>query len=623
MTLISSSETATKAPLAVVIGPDSSQFRVVSVSPAIVQPGGAVTVTVRCQPTRAARFEALLRFYGGGVIEPLETVALEACGGSPKFSMSKSDIQFGSVSLDKPKFDTLVIRNAGTGSLEILEQSIVGRDAGVFTIVQHLCSSLDAGKSASLVVRFSPLRPEYAIAELRLSFLESGPGNRTWYLSGTGRAPGLTAKSALDFGTLVTDAYVIDSIRISNVGKSPLRCFGQTLSGPDSAAFRILEPAAPIIDPGRASRIVIGCSARRAPSRPLSPDTPDGGGGPASHSGDALRASLRLTSDDAWLPDVLISLSAAVIDTAVEVTPRAFQFDTTVLHQSTSVSLNIRNRTASWCGIDTIALEGRDAQLFDLTSAGRGILGPTLSRNVQLTFHPVTEGEIRARVHIAASDVRTYDLFVPLSSFVWRYPLEARPDDLLIETVVGGSATAKTWIRNVSSTPQRIGRISWVSGDKTSYTISTPSPEMLAPGDSTRVDVTFRASKNGWNLATYGVYRDAASALYTILTLRGFGAQAPNGLDRAPLPSSLLGSPYPQPAADAAIVPFSLAASSRVTLAVHDALGRRVALLADSDLPPGDHARSLDTRALTPGVYLVALELGNSIRLTKTLVVLR
>ena len=68
-----------------------------------------------------------------------------------------------------------------------------------------------------------------------------------------------------------------------------------------------------------------------------------------------------------------------------------------------------------------------------------------------------------------------------------------------------------------------------------------------------------------------------------------------------------LGAPRPNPTAGRADVPFSLARAGAVRLAVYDALGREVAVLADGDRAAGAHRAAFDATGLAAGVYVVRL----------------
>lgn len=88
-------------------------------------------------------------------------------------------------------------------------------------------------------------------------------------------------------------------------------------------------------------------------------------------------------------------------------------------------------------------------------------------------------------------------------------------------------------------------------------------------------------------------------------------------------------APHPNPTRGAATVAFTLAAPADVRLALFDALGRRVAVLADGPRPAGRHDVALDVGTLPAGVYALRLDSlpcsggGAGVRLAQRLAVVR
>ena len=79
---------------------------------------------------------------------------------------------------------------------------------------------------------------------------------------------------------------------------------------------------------------------------------------------------------------------------------------------------------------------------------------------------------------------------------------------------------------------------------------------------------------------------------------------------------------FPNPARGAAMVEVTLPEAANVRVAVYDALGREVALLASGAAPAGTTALALPTADLAPGVYVVRLA-GERGAATRTLSVVR
>jgi len=83
-----------------------------------------------------------------------------------------------------------------------------------------------------------------------------------------------------------------------------------------------------------------------------------------------------------------------------------------------------------------------------------------------------------------------------------------------------------------------------------------------------------------------------------------------------------LSEPYPSPASDSVYIEVNTPTDGRVTLAVYDLSGRRVATLADGDLSAGRHTFTWDCADAAAGVYLCRLSTAERV-LTKRLVLAR
>ncbi len=125
--------------------------------------------------------------------------------------------------------------------------------------------------------------------------------------------------------------------------------------------------------------------------------------------------------------------------------------------------------------------------------------------------------------------------------------------------------------------------------------------------------LTPSANQNGRAFGLLAVFPDGTTAL---LPSAVAGEAAPEAGVFA------LGAPAPNPLAAAGAVAFSLAAPSAATLTLLDALGRRVAVLAEGDFAAARHEVRLDTRGLAAGTYVVRLETAAGVQ-TRTLTVVR
>ncbi|MEM8599050.1 MAG: T9SS type A sorting domain-containing protein, partial [Bacteroidota bacterium] len=118
---------------------------------------------------------------------------------------------------------------------------------------------------------------------------------------------------------------------------------------------------------------------------------------------------------------------------------------------------------------------------------------------------------------------------------------------------------------------------------------------------------------------------EVASLTSDLETRFGLGSGA---ADEAPVaasaavPSGIELDAYPNPTAGATTVRFGLEQASAVRVAVYDALGREVAVLAEGVREAGWHNAVLSGTDLASGVYVVRVEAGAEI-VTKRVTVLR
>jgi hypothetical protein len=89
------------------------------------------------------------------------------------------------------------------------------------------------------------------------------------------------------------------------------------------------------------------------------------------------------------------------------------------------------------------------------------------------------------------------------------------------------------------------------------------------------------------------------------------------------LPSAVaLEANYPNPFNPQTSIAYSLPSPGAVRLAVHDVLGRQVALLVDGARPAGRHEVSFDGSGLTSGLYLYTIE-ALGVRTTRSMLLLK
>ena len=84
-----------------------------------------------------------------------------------------------------------------------------------------------------------------------------------------------------------------------------------------------------------------------------------------------------------------------------------------------------------------------------------------------------------------------------------------------------------------------------------------------------------------------------------------------------------LSAPRPNPFSSSTRLELTVEEATTLTVAVHDALGRRVALLHEGALRPGTYTLSVTANDLPPGLYLVRATDGRGSTATRSVSLVR
>lgn len=148
-------------------------------------------------------------------------------------------------------------------------------------------------------------------------------------------------------------------------------------------------------------------------------------------------------------------------------------------------------------------------------------------------------------------------------------------------------------------------------------------PVSIDGGSSLDLTVTYAPQDTGMHRATMQLVVSSQSAPLTV-QLRGHGIPATTGVADAPPAAAApaLGENYPNPFASRTAVPFKLPQRAHVRLSVYDALGRRIAVLADEVMDAGPHTVLWSAGDAITGSVLCVLE-ANGARVTRRMTIVR
>ena len=204
-------------------------------------------------------------------------------------------------------------------------------------------------------------------------------------------------------------------------------------------------------------------------------------------------------------------------------------------------------------------------------------------------------------------------------------------------SVVGPAATTTALFNydlslNVLTTqnPPNSGTLNTVGATGIAVNTTTPNVDLdiysPAAGTNTAYLVANTGTSSNTSLYTVNLTTGATTLVGAIgfgLAARDIAVAGSSGVvtaarDRADLAKGLF--LYPNPANSSTRLAFTLASTSRVELAVFDALGRRVTTPAAMMLPSGNHELPLQAGSLKPGLYLMRLLVNGQLAATRQLI---
>lgn len=170
------------------------------------------------------------------------------------------------------------------------------------------------------------------------------------------------------------------------------------------------------------------------------------------------------------------------------------------------------------------------------------------------------------------------------------FPRSSTPGDLLVGVVNRGCITAGQFPAAIDQTSSQMR--SWVG-----FGAEVAGDPPTLPTTTFDIIDNFGLAGNWLVRATYedqaGVANELGSELPTAVTL---------------------GDSYPNPFNPSATVPFTVNENTDIRLAVYDAMGREVAVLAQGVYTPGAYTVSFDAAGLPSGTYLTRLDAAGQIQ---------
>ncbi len=247
-------------------GPDDSDFWFLIGSltgPAILPPGQSRQVVVSFKPTSEGARSAKMVVVTNDPSALSIDIPLTGNGvGIPGIAFNPTAFDFGSVTVGSNSSQTLLISNTGTAALVVDATTLIGPDAGQFSLLSGGAPfTLPPGQSRNLVIGFSPGSAGAKNASIRFSSNDPNQPSFDFPLTGMGvlaSVPDIAIDPpSYDFGTATLGSTTSHTFAVTNRGTADLVVSAITLAGANPSQFSIGGGTSFTLSPGGTRDLVV------------------------------------------------------------------------------------------------------------------------------------------------------------------------------------------------------------------------------------------------------------------------------------------------------------------------------------------------------------------------------
>ncbi|MDH7515824.1 MAG: choice-of-anchor D domain-containing protein [Bacteroidota bacterium] len=424
-----------------------------------------------------------------------------------------SAVNFGSVLAGSSSDRTILYTNTGNATLSIASQAIGGTDQADFTITRPGNSTVGAGGSDSLDIRFTPSTVGTKSALLTLQTNDPNTPLATVSLTGVCAATlaVLTIDSMrLEFGSVPVGNHADLSIRIRNTGNAPLLLGSPNITGSDAAHFTVMRPFGGSIPAAGADSITLRFS-------------------PASTGWKS--ATLVFTTSDPNIPACTIALQGTGITSspAITLSPLSLDFGPVILGTDAIRKVMVGNTGNAMLSITSQRVGGADSSLFAIVRPCNAMISPGGIDSILVRFTPLSAGAKSAQLVIVCNDPQSPVNTVTMSG---RGSIPPPAISLSVTSVdfgsvtVGSGITRSILVGNTGGLPLLISSQTIGGGDSSSFAITRASAGTIAPGGTDTIIIRFAPATSGTMSSQLRIASNDPVQPLVVLSLTGIGVPA-------------------------------------------------------------------------------------------------
>ncbi len=445
-------------------------------------------------------------------------IALAGNGTKPKFHVNVTQLDFGNVEIGQPiPKKTFDLVNDGDGDLMVKEVAVVmGMSSESFTVstADPTPFLLRAGTTAQATVTLVPKSAGMLTASLRVvTDLMTGGSAMVDLKASASGAVGQISPAQLNFGDQRVKQKVTKTVVLTNNGNKDLTILKSSLSPMMGGVFATtLPPNGTKVAAGKTLTLSVDCI-------------------PAMVG--AATGKIQLDTDDPGVPggtSFIVNLSVNGVIANVTLMPSVLDFSSTPIYvgqQSDAQMFKVTN--TGNVPIDNLMImpSGPDAGDFTVVTGFKTKLMPTESTDIGVVFSPhVAKSQSSATLVLVADGVQVM-MTVALKGSSMSPLINAQPTDLRFErTFVGETAMQKIiLLSNDGAQPLEIEVVPPTTEDFVIDAAAVTS--RLAPGDTTKLPVTFSPQSVGEKSETISVRLKGTTNLVATIGIEGTAVLKP------------------------------------------------------------------------------------------------